>query len=120
MKKVTVDKLELLLELEKNRTNHRAEFEEALEGYRIIELEQLEERIKEIKSGKLVHRIVNNSLPEDNTRHYDRAIAMLNMSVDLQIEIDADDFRSYVMDDWDWKTHWAVSNLAYISKSKEV
>jgi len=50
----------------------------------------------------------------DQTRDYDRAIAMLEMSVEGEITVSEADFRTFVMDDWNWRSQFKHSNMAYL------
>ena len=40
---------------------------------------------------------------------------MLEMSVDDVVEIHDNEFRQFVLDDWDWQRNWKLSNLKYIT-----
>lgn len=103
MKDITVNKDELLEKLEENRRDHRQVFEEALEGYRREVIRRLEEHIKETKEGKNRDVYVSMPVPKDHTVDYDRAIAMVRMSVGNTITVSETDFAQYVMDDWRWQ-----------------
>lgn len=113
MENVKVDKKAALTELRKNRDAHRAIFLEALAGYKAQALEILEKHIADIKEGK-IHRVsVSLPQPEEHTKDYDKAIKMLEMSVDKTIEIDEQSFTCYIMDDWSWKRQFLTSNSSY-------
>src|SRR5882672_9749970 len=78
-----VDKKTLLGILHKNRATHREIFEEAVEGYRKMAVNTLEEHITRIKSKKGVSQVyVHLTQPMDRTRDYDHIIGLLEMSVD--------------------------------------
>lgn len=113
MNGVTVRKDELVSALEENRKNHRAIFEEAVEGYRKKAIEMLEHHIEEIKEGRVVRVAVHLPQPEDHTDDYDRVLRMLEMSIDDEIEVMEHDFACYVMDNWDWKRQFLTTNSAY-------
>jgi Asp-tRNA(Asn)/Glu-tRNA(Gln) amidotransferase A subunit family amidase len=113
MKNVKVKKSEALEILKKNREDHRKIFLEALEGYKKQAVELLEKHIKGIKAGRVASVRVQIPEPQDYTREYDRAIKMLEMSVDDIVELDEDTFAQFVMDDWDWKRQFLSSNAPY-------
>lgn len=113
MRDITVNKVELKTKVEENRAGHRAIFDEAMEGYKKKSLELLEQHIEEVRSGKVVRIVVNLPFPEDHTEDYDRVIAMLEMSVDLEVTIDEPTFANYVMDQWSWTRGFLMSNSAY-------
>ena len=118
MENVTVTKSALLEALKENRDAHQAIFEEALDGYKAETERLLKEHLKAVRSGKVQAIYVNLPVPEDHTRDYDRAIRMIDMSVDSEITIDETSFRQYVMDDWRWKHQFLSSNSTYSATAK--
>ena len=113
MEKIKVPKVRLLEILKANRQKHRGIFELAVQGYREAALTLFEEQIVLIKANRPFQGLVALIQPVDQTEDYDRAIAMLEMSVDEFIDLSEADFRSYVQDKWAWKKQWAASNRAY-------
>lgn len=109
MQKVRVNKGELLAVVQKNRDNHRAEFEKALAEYKEALTTYLNEKIEEVKAGRLVEHYIKLPQPEDHTDDYDQVLEMLAMSVDNEIELDYSDFARYVRDDWGWKGQFMAS-----------
>jgi hypothetical protein len=121
MREVKVKRLELLLAVRENRGKHISEYEEAVEGYKQAALDavdkamvKLRRRVEELEAGEvLVLDVVTFNLlvPRNHKQDYDQAIRMLEMSVDEELTIRADEFACYVMDDWDWKADFLnVSN----------
>jgi hypothetical protein len=51
--------------------------------------------------------------PEDHSRDYDKAIRLVEMSAYDKISLNEDEFNRYVMNDWEWKSSFLVSNSAY-------
>lgn len=113
MENVTVNKETLLEELRRNREEHQQIFEEACEGYKTECINQLEEHLENVRSGKVFRVVVSLPTPEEHTKDYDRAIKMLEMSVQDEIVIDEYSFQCYVMDDWQWKRAFLTSNAGY-------
>jgi hypothetical protein len=113
MDKVTVKKNDLLAALRQNREAHRDIFEEACEGYQAEAIRLLEEHLQRIRQGKRVQVHVILPVPADHTKDYDRVIRMVEMSVDDEIDLEASDFASYVMDDWRWKRDFLATNSTY-------
>ncbi len=118
MRNVKDKKAEVLEILRNNREHHRKIFLEALEGYKNQAVELLEKHIKAIKAGRVARVRVQIPEPEDYTREYDRAIKMLEMSVDDIVELDEDTFAQFVMDDWDWKRQFLKSNAPYSASAE--
>lgn len=113
MDTVKVAKHQLLNIIKKNRDNHRAIYEEAFEGYRTECIRILEENLNNLKSGKRVVVSFFEQAPQDHTNDYNLAIRMLEMSVDIEIDLDTREFMNYVDDNWSWKQQWVGSNAKY-------
>lgn len=117
MPKVNVNRVELLGILRKNKAQHREVFEEAVEGYRVKMIKYLETMLDDVKKCKKVDHYIRLPLPEDQTKEYDRAIKMFEMSVDENVALDDLDFRQLVMDDWDWREKFINTNSMYSTKA---
>jgi hypothetical protein len=116
MKAINVKKSELLDKLRANRESHSAQFEEAAQGYRERVIAELESRLALAKKGKLPTLVFNLPMPFDQTKAYDRAIGMLELSVDDVIELEEDDYKQYVLDEWAWSASASATNLMYSKK----
>jgi hypothetical protein len=112
MPNYSFNKTEVLNTLRANRENHRAIFEEALEGYRKFAIKEFENRIKAIKAGKMVY-YVSLTQPSDHTKDYDRIISLLEMAEGDFIPLDERQFAQYIQDDWDWKQQSLTANSTY-------
>lgn len=113
MRQVTVTAADLKKTVQKNRDEHRAIFEEAVEGYKKRAVEILEDHIARIKAGKVERVSVSLPVPQDHTADYDRVIKMLDMSVDDNVTLDEQAFAEYVMDDWGWQKQFLSDSAAY-------
>jgi hypothetical protein len=111
--KASVDKAKLLTVLHANRGQHRAIFEEAVEGYREEAVKQLEDYLARIKKGSLKRVYISIPVPEDHTADYDRTIGLIEMGQEALVSLSDDEYRMYVLDEWDWKQHFLASNSAY-------
>jgi hypothetical protein len=115
MEKITVQKAELLEKLRANRTDHRSIFEEAMDGFAREVTAELQNALDNIRAGRRRDVRVYRSVPRDHTGDYDRAIAMIEMSIGSTIVLTENDFAQYVMDDWGWQDQF-LSNT-YGSKT---
>lgn len=113
MNAVRVSKSMLLETLKRNRAEHRKIFLEALDGYRKEAIKQLEAQLERAKSGKKFSVYISLTQPQDQTKDYDRAIGMLELSLDTEISLPETDYRNYVLDEWNWKAQFLSSNVAY-------
>ena len=113
MRTVCVDRDEYLARLRANRENHRAVFDEAIEGYQNRLMTELERRVRDLKRGRQINQYIGLPEPEDHTHDYDRVIAMAEMSVRDTVELSEDEFAMYVMDQWRWKQSFSDSTEMY-------
>lgn len=115
MQNITVNKSELLEKLRTNRDDHRAIFEEALSGFAEEVTAELDQAIASIRAGRRRDVKVWRLVPQDHTSDYNRALAMVEMSIGDTITLSESDFAQYVMDDWGWQDQF-LSNT-YGSKT---
>jgi len=120
MNQVKVKKSELLTILRKNRTEHRDIFLKAQTRYREVAIKELDAQLKAARNGRpfVLAKIVELVQPKDYTSQYDRAIQMLEMSVDETVVITAVEFQNFVQDKWNWSRDWAFSNSSYVKSAK--
>jgi len=120
MKQVTVKQNELLEILRENRETHKTDYEDAYAGYLETCAETLAEMLKGFKAGNLEIVQWTEFPPQSQVKDYDRVIRMLELSVDSEIELAADEFANFVQDDWHWKENWVLSNSNYLSKTRGI
>lgn len=110
----TVMHLPKLVEILKtNREKHRAVFLAAQENFRAAVIAALESRLEDVRDGKKIDQYIRLTEPMDQTKDYDRVLAMCAHSSDDHITLDENDFKSYVLDQWGWKDQWKMSNATY-------
>jgi hypothetical protein len=114
MDTVKVKRNELLAVVEKNREQHRDLFEKACVGYRKEVIARLDGMLADAKAGKRIRQTVGLVEPMDQTKDYDRVLAMLRMSTEDVIELSQSEFAQYVMDDWRWKDQFTATNSTYV------
>ena len=113
MNTVKVKREELLTKVRTNRDAHRTLFLKAQEGYRKLVIEELDRMLADAKAGRSISRSINLAEPVDHTADYDRILAMLEMSVDDTIMLDAQEFNQYVLDNWEWSRLASYTNQSY-------
>lgn len=116
---------EILKRVTENRDKHQTEYTEAMEGYYITLEEQLLEiaklaraQAKVAKESKDPERInfgVAARKPESHLGDYDRVIDMLSLAKDEVIELDENEFSTYVRDQWQWKQFFTETSNAYMA-----
>jgi hypothetical protein len=118
MNTVTVETNILMLTVQKNRKAHRELFLKAEEGYRADVIVELEKMLLDARSGGPIRRVVQLPEPIDRTKDYDRILAMLSMTSDKQIVLEAFQFDQYVLDNWEWKQAAHFTNSTYAMKAR--
>lgn len=109
---VRVNKYDLLERVKKNRDEHRAIFEEALEGWKKRTIEVLEKRFQDALKGK-IDLAFNLPRPADHTDDYDTVIELLTMSLDEELELSQHDFACYALDKWAWQAQFLTTSASY-------
>ena len=116
MRKIKVDKEELLGIVKENRKKHKKEFFDSVKAYRVKAADLFNAELQKIVNGEDFKTCLNSlQKPEPHIKDYDIMIQMLKMSVDKIIELDQDEFNQLVNDDWMWKNNFRSS---YMSNSR--
>jgi hypothetical protein len=118
--KVTVDKELLLKLLVANRDKHKQIVEEARAGYLDKAQKALNERMDQLRKGKIMGLGFALQLPEDYTREYETVITALRMHTGSTVDLDAGSVRTFVEDNWGWKNRFIHANSVYSATAKEM
>lgn len=73
-------------------------------------------RLKDARDGKLVSLSFELYPPAEHLDEYDTVIEMLEMDQEILVELialTAQEFRQFVMDEWDWTDSFLSSNVGY-------
>jgi len=111
--KIEADKVEVLVTLRENREKHQKIVQEARVGYLKAARKELEIRLKQLESGKIVALHFSLATPRDNTSVYDTAIEMLVLHQQKTVTLDSEQVRSLIQDQWDWTRDWIATNAQY-------
>lgn len=104
---------DVLAKLKQNRENHVKIVAEAREGYVAKARQVLEEKLVQLKEGKVTDFSVYLQPPVNYTSEYDTIITMLELSTDQTISLSASQVRRFVNDDWEWKNEFLGTNAMY-------
>lgn len=110
---ITVSKSKLLESLTKNREEHAAEFQLAIDKYRERVILELNDRLDKVKAGKDIDLYFRLPVPEEHTEDYDVAIQMLGWHTGDTLELDQHMFQQYVMNNWGWAKSFAANTSSY-------
>lgn len=116
LKVVKVNKEDLLKVVIENRGKHVNEYQESLEDYKKAILKLAHENLKLAKTGDIAAISRHKSWPSAPLSYeseYNRAIKMLEMSVDNELEIESHVFNQLAMDEWSWKGNFALMASTY-------
>jgi hypothetical protein len=117
---IKINKAELLGIVKANRETHHTVFLEALEGYRKAVIAELEKALDDARSGKRIWRATGLTQPINQVAEYDRAIRMIELSVDEHISLEEDEFAQLVLDKWAWSRSFSASNKSYVASALAV
>lgn len=141
LKEVTVKVSELLEALEENRQNHVKEYEESIAGYkdsakeklkqaRITALDNLKTNFTKIEQEindfdpenakdyfeLLQQEMVHLPVPRNHSQEYDQAIAMVGWEQNEEIILTNKQFRTLILDEWDWQEQFKTVSAFYNGK----
>ncbi len=118
MKNIVVDKEQLLVALKSNRDEHEAIFIDAQKGYRAKVIQELDKMLQAARDGGPIKTYVQLDAPTNQTEDYNRAIQMLQWSVDDKHELTELEFNQFVLNVWSWSGLCDTTNAAYTTMSK--
>ena len=136
-----VNTTKLLETLRANREAHVQEYKEAVAGYLVEARQRLEGEFEKAKGElqkafrrtqqeletfdpeKATDTIVfckgiafTLTAPRDYTEAYDQAIEMMEWETRETVELNATEFRCFVMNKWDWMEDFKMSTMNYVGK----
>jgi hypothetical protein len=118
---VTIKKEEVLAKLRSNLVQHQKDYKAARKGFRLEVLEHIKDLQKDIKDDpdgfEVSEELADIRPPKSQEEEYKRAIQMLEMCVEKTVELDANQFESFIQNKWTWTNDWALSNSCYIERS---
>jgi len=117
--KTKIEKDKLLVKLKDNRDNHRSMYLEARAGYIQKAKEKIIEKLNSLEEGKVERLIFGLTVPEDKTSIYDQVIGMLEWTEEKVISLTAEEFRNFVLDEWDWLGSWITANQGYSKNARD-
>ena len=118
MHAVTVNRKELLKIVSENKEKHISDFNESVEDYKAAVIKLAESNLELAKSGdldKIARCKPMPGKPVSYESNYTRAIRMLELSVEKEIDVEEDVFNQLVLDEWAWKHAFVTSRALYKS-----
>ena len=116
MNAIKMNRLALFEIVRANLKKHVSEYTEAVDDYKTLVLNIAESNLALAKTGDLTNLDKIKQKPNKPVSYevsYNRAIRMLELSVDEIIEVEEDVFNQLVLDEWHWKQSFVASNTMY-------
>lgn len=108
----------LIEKLKANRKKHLADYEAAKVEYRKELIALLEKKLKAAKRSRKVNHHIKLAIPVQYSKEYDKAISMLELTSDEQVELDPILYSQLVLDDWEWKDDFLSNTASYMNKRR--
>jgi hypothetical protein len=116
MHSVKINRIELMDIVKKNKDKHVDAYTEAVEDYKAAVLKLTKDNLNLAKTQDLKNFVKIKPLPNAPISYepsYNRAIRMLELSVDEVIEVEEEVFNQLVLDEWSWKNSFMMTNSTY-------
>jgi hypothetical protein len=97
---------DVLAIVRENRARHTTMVAEATAAYTADIVAKLRKTADELEKNGATRVHISTLPPTDNTKVYDRAIAMLEKTADKTITLSFDEFGMLIEDEWEWTDHW--------------
>lgn len=118
MNSIKMNRLQLLVIVKDNLEKHLKDYTESVEDYKAGVLKLTTANLKLAKTGdteKFSQIKAIPQAPRSYEKEYNRAIRMLELSVEEVIDIEEDIFNQLVLDEWSWKHQFVASASLYKS-----
>lgn len=120
---IKVNKTKLLTSLAQNKAKHVADYKQAMQGWKKEVMEIVIREANNLSNTSDFSSFIrrNNPIfdisaaPVSRESDYNQAIEMLEYCSDIEIELQTHQYNAYVKDEWNWKSHWNLSNSKYLS-----
>ncbi len=116
MKSVLLNKKELLNIVVENRSKHIIAYKESVVDYKAAAIKLAKENLELANTGeldKIAKFKVLPSAPVSHEKEYDRAIRMLELSIENEIAVEEAVFNQLVLDEWHWKNNFVATSTLY-------
>lgn len=133
-----IERQKLIQIVTENRSKHDAAFEEAWAGYLIeirerveklaantrdfanyVDTELLKEEtfdIPELLKKLYACKVEPVVAPINQKKSYDMILRKLELDTRETIELDDEEFKQYVLDEWDWTNQFVAASMMYSNK----
>lgn len=102
--------------IRENRAKHSATFAQAVVGWESEVTDILSKAARSARRGDVPERVPLPLKPQDYTSAYDKALSMLEFSVEDKVHLTAQEVDAYINDNWRWKGDFVGVTSNYIGK----
>ena len=113
-----VERLKLLAAVRENYARHQTIVAEARKGYLAAASDALLRKMGQIRDGIISPLAFTLQVPQDHSEVYKNSIEMLEWNTQEHVELEADEFRQLVRDEWDFTETFLLANLAYSATAR--
>jgi hypothetical protein len=113
---MNVSKADLIAKIKENKKKHIAEYNQAVEDYKIEAEKQLKAQMEALANGSLKIQI-QLVTPVNQEVEYDKLITMFEWEINDVVELSQGEFNEYVLDETSFALHAKMLNSTY-SRSK--
>lgn len=117
MKSVTVNKIDLIEQVTRNRTAHVATYEAAVTGWHVVVVKAMQAGLRSFQKDDKIDDMnfaYRFPKPVNHGEDYDRALAMLGWETGETVRLEEEVFANLVLDDWNWKRQWVLGTSQYV------
>lgn len=107
---ININRQVLIEKLKEGLETHKIEYEEALLDYKAAVVKFMQQAYFRASSGDFTDLVLKFTPPVLHESEYTNIIELLSYSVDENINLDADAFRSYVKGEWSWKNQFDLTS----------
>jgi hypothetical protein len=117
MDNVTINKIKLLDQLQKNRKEHSEIYDLAIAGWKEEVKKGLKHALKQAKNDIEYITFLDIDKPQHHLKEYDEIIDRVSWHEDNMISLTIREFNNFVRDNWDWSFDFLNQAHIYSSSS---
>ena len=113
MQDIKVNKADLIAKIKANREEHKDLYEKAVTVYRERAITEIDRMAEEARRGDKIRHAFVLPVPEQHLEDFDRALEMLQWSLDDEVVLQEYEFTQLVQNEWGWARNFAANTTSY-------
>jgi len=118
-RKINVNKDNLIKQIKENKEKHIEEFKKAVDAYKEEAEKQLMKELARLNTVGALDIKLDLITPVNNAENYDKILQMFEWEENEVVELQQDEFREYVQDEFDFAVTARMSNSMYLMGNSE-